>query len=244
MHATGSPGNWTWEIWDAGVLGTCSLTIADTVFYCYPGQYPSLAHDPISNTILAGYKAYYYKEYAGTICYNGAHIGGIYTTDDGESWTISQPLSDTNTTQIAWADWSVTEVAHHLAHVEGDVWANGIWVNGAQLILYFERGLVTSFLPLAINEKNGIEITHAQLRILPTIGKNRATIFFEISRPAYIKINLYDTSGRRACNILETNLIAGQHAVDLRTHNLPCGLYFVSLESENVTLTKEIILVD
>jgi hypothetical protein len=244
MHATGSPGNWIWEIWDAGELGTCSLAIADTIFYCYPAQYPNLAHDPVSNTILAGYKAYYYKEHAGSVFYNGAHIGGIHTTDNGASWTISQPLSDTNTTQVPWGDWSATEVAHHLANIAGDVWAYGIWVNGAQLILYFERGLVTSFLPLAVSEDNEEDIAHTQLRILPSIGTNRATVFFSLTKPTNVKIKLYDASGRLACNILETKLIAGHHSIDLQTHNLPRGIYFVSLESENVTLTKKIILID
>lgn len=244
IHGTGSPGNWTWEIWDAGVLGTCSLTIADTVLYCYPGQYPNLAHDPISNTILAGYKAYYYKERAGTVYYNGAHIGGIYTTDNGANWTITQPLSDTNTTQIPWGSWSATEIAHRLGNVGGDVWAYGIWVDANALVLYFERGLVTSFLPLAINGKNGVEIAHTQLRMLPSIGTNRATVFFALTKPANVKINMYDASGRLACNILDTNLSAGQHAVDLRRHNLPHGIYFVLLESKNVTLTRKIILID
>jgi hypothetical protein len=244
MHGTGSPGNWTWEIWNAGVLGTCSLTIADTTFYCYPHQYPSISYDAISNTILASYKTFFYKEFAGTIFCDGPHIGGIYTTDTGENWTISQPLSDANTSQIPWENWSATEVAHRMFCTGGNLWSYAIWVDGVALVLYFERGLVTSFLPLAVNENKEAKISHAQLRILPSIGTNRTTIYFDLLKPANVEINLYDASGRLTRNVIEAKLIAGHHNIDLCTHDLPRGVYFVSLESENTTLTKKIVLID
>ncbi|MGB7055888.1 MAG: T9SS type A sorting domain-containing protein, partial [bacterium] len=242
LHGTGNPGNWTWEIWDAGQIGACSLTIADTTFYCYPSQYPNIAHDPVSNTILASYKAYYYKEHAGTTYYNGAHIGGIYTTDNGASWTISQPLSDVNTTQIAWGDWSATEVAHRLVNIGGDVWSYAIWVNAIQLILYFERGLVTSFLPLAIDENDVGSILCTYLHINPSISKGKSIIQFCLSRPGNIDINLYDINGRLIKILHEAHFSGGNHFLDLHNYDLPNGIYFVSLETGCMILTRKVVL--
>jgi hypothetical protein len=242
MHGTGSPGNWTWEIWDAGQIGTCSLTIADTTFYCYPEQYPNISHDPVSNTILISYKAFFYKEYAGSIYYNGAHIGGVYTTDNGASWTISQPLSDTNTTQIAWGDWNATEVAHWLANIGGDVWAYGIWVHAIELAIYFERGLVTSFLPLAVNESSDNSIIHTYLQISPSIAKGMVSIEFSLSQASAVEINLYDINGRLVSNIHRGDLNSGHHYINLPTHSLTNGIYFVSVQTGCVAQTKKFAL--
>lgn len=240
---TGSPGNWTWEIWDAGQLGTCSLTIADTTFYCYPGFYPSLSHNPVSNTILASYKAHYYKEYAGTIYYDGAHIGGIYTTDNGTNWTISQPLSDANTTQIPWGDWSTTEVAHRLVNINGNVYSYAIWIDGTALVLYFERGLVKSFLPLAIDEHDVASIPCNHLQINPSISKGKSIIQFYLSRPGNIVIDLYDTNGRLVRILHEGHFPDGYHSIDLQTYDLPNGIYFVSLEGNCENAISKVVLV-
>jgi hypothetical protein len=242
MHGVGSPGNWTWEIWDAGQLGTCSLTVADTTFYCYPSQYPNLSYDPVSNTILASYKAYYYKEYAGTIYYDGAHIGGIYTTDNGAHWTISQPLSDPNTTQIPWGDWSATEVAHRLVSIGGDVWSYAVWIDGITFALYFERGLVTSFLPTGINANTEQSVLHAHLHITPSISSGRTRIEFGLSQPEWVEVNLYDINGRLISNIHEGKFSGGYHSLDLLNYDLPSGIYVISLETDCRFLTRKFVL--
>ncbi len=243
MHGIGSPGNWTWEIWDAGQLGTCSLSVADTTFYCYPSQYPSISHDPVSNTILASYKAYFYKEYNGTVYYNGAHIGGLYTTNNGANWTISQPLSDTNTTQIAWGDWSYTELAHRLVNIDNDVYSYALWVHVTHLILYFERGLVKSFLPLAIEENDVSDIHFNNLHINPSVSRGKSIIQFSLSHPANINIKLYDTNGRLVKILHKGHLSSGYHTFDLQTGNLPNGVYFVSLECDCVNTVSKLVLV-
>jgi hypothetical protein len=246
MHGVGSPGNWIWEIWDVGQLGTCSLTIADTTFYCYPSQYPSLSYDPASNTILASYKAYYYKYYYKeqlcTVYYDGAHIGGIYTANTGANWNISQPLSDANTTQIPWGDWGATEVAHHLVNIGGDVWAYAIWVHEAALILYFERGLVTSFLPLAISESTEQSVLQAQLQITPSVSIGKARIEFTLSHPEQIDVNLYDVNGRLIRNIDKGRSSSGRHSLELQNYDLPSGVYVISLETDHELLTKKFVL--
>jgi hypothetical protein len=85
---------------------------------------------------------------------------------------------------------------------------------------------------------------HAHLSIIPSIGRGRQTIHLDLSRTTSVKLDIYDASGRLIFNIIDKSLIKGSYSIDLRTHDLPCGIYFVSLESENVTLTKKIILID
>jgi hypothetical protein len=229
LHGIGSPGNWTWEVHDAGQLGTCSLTVADTTFYCYPSQYPSIAHDPISNTILASYKAFFYKEYGGTVYYNGPHIGGIYTTDNGVTWIVSQPLSDPDTGQIPWSDWGYIEMAHRLVKTSGDVWAYSIWVDESDLILYFERGLVTSFLPVAINESTWDGVSRIPIRINPSISKTGSNIEFSMPCPGNLEIDLYNVAGRFIKTLIQGKLQGGDYVIPVPTNELPVGVYYVVL---------------
>lgn len=241
-HGTGGPGNWTWNIWDARQLGTCSLTIADTTLYCYPVQYPNLSYDPASNTILASYKAYYYKEYAGTTYYDGAHIGGIYTTNNGNNWIITQPLSDANTSQINWNDWRATEVAYRLANVAGEVCSYGIWVNSYDQNLYFERGKVASFSPLAIDENTELSVMQDHFVVAPCISRGVVRIEFALAKTGWVEINLYDICGRLINNIHEGNVSGGHHVIDLNGADLPNGVYFVSLRTELSAATRRIVL--
>ncbi|UCG29661.1 MAG: T9SS type A sorting domain-containing protein [candidate division WOR-3 bacterium] len=242
MRGTGGPGNWTWDIWDAGQLGTCSLTVADTIFYCYPSQYPNLSYDPVSNTVLASYKVYYFKEYADTTYYDGAHIGGIYTTNNGNHWIITQPLSDTNTTQIQWYDWGATEVAYRLANIAGEVWAYGIWVHGVEQVLHFERGKIESFSPLAVNEEAQQNALFAHVHVTPSISTGSAGIEFTLSHQGRVEINLYDISGRLVSNVHKGTMSAGYHLIQLNNTDLPNGIYFLSFQIAASGITRKFVL--
>jgi hypothetical protein len=101
--------------------------------------------------ILIGFKADYFKGYPAAspteIWYDGAHIGGIASQDNGASWDVLAPLSDANTGQIIWGDWNATELAHRLAYIGNEgIYSYGVWVHEAELNAYFERGLLRYYL--------------------------------------------------------------------------------------------------
>jgi hypothetical protein len=243
MHGTGPPGNWTWEIWDARELGTCSLTIADTTFYCYPSQYPNLSYDPVSNTILASYKAYYYKEHAGTIYYDGAHIGGIYTSDNGSNWTITPPLSAPNTGQIVFNSWNSTDVAHRLVNLNGNVYSYALWVDDINLILYFERGLVTPFLPTGIEENITSETRNFSFTISPTIVSDACQLRINTPITCEANITIYDCAGRNVGSLHSYYLPAGSHSFEIPITNFSKGVYFIKMEILSEEYTKKFVVV-
>ncbi|MGB7053995.1 MAG: T9SS type A sorting domain-containing protein [bacterium] len=244
MHGIGNPGNWTWEKFDVKQLGTCSLTIADTTFYCYPNQYPNLSYDPVSNTVLASYKAYYYKKYAGTIYYNGAHIGGIYTTDNGANWTITEPLSAPNIGQIAFDDWNSTDVAHRLANVDGNIYSYALWAHEVDLILYFERGLVKSFLPTGIEENDDVKTTKLSLTLSPTIVSNACQLRLTTPVKCEASITILDCAGRKVRELYRGNIETGSHIIEIPTSRLPKGIYFARLETASSTQVLKFVVAD
>lgn len=107
----GSPGARTWDVFNVRELGTCTLGYGDTLLYCYPSMYPSIAQG-YGFYFGVYYKGYYLMLASGDTIRNGAHIGGIHGWSD--AWQIAPPISEPNTGEIAWDDWGVTEVAHRM----------------------------------------------------------------------------------------------------------------------------------
>jgi hypothetical protein len=137
IRGYGSPGNWVWSVWDAGVIGYDSAYCYNTLWYCVPSQYPSLAYNPLYDMVLCTYKS---NIIIGTT-HNGPHIQGIWTQDGGMTWGITNPLSEAATT-IIWGDWSATETAHRLVSVGYYSKAYSVWVDGTALLMYSESEYV------------------------------------------------------------------------------------------------------
>jgi hypothetical protein len=233
FHGTGSPGNWDWTVLNIRQLGAESLWTGDTLYYCYPSMFPNVSYEPLSNTILVSYKAYYLKVFGNHTVYNGAHIGGVYSTDNGSTWTVSNPLSESNVGEIAWDDWCSTEVAHSLVNVDGNVYSYGIWVHeGWSRNLYFERGVVRPFLPLTIEENDHQSIGKTHLQVLPTINTDYVQVTFNILIPDNATIILFDVAGRLVDTIFAGYLEEGIHTVDINSSKLANGIYFVALETD------------
>lgn len=62
---TGSPGSWTWTVWDVTTMEV-NTVISDTLFQFAIGQYPSVSYDPVSGLILVAAKSNYIKIYQPT----------------------------------------------------------------------------------------------------------------------------------------------------------------------------------
>ncbi|UCC12633.1 MAG: hypothetical protein JSW02_03640, partial [candidate division WOR-3 bacterium] len=178
FHAEGSPGNWSWEMYDINELGVCSTRVSDTLFYCSPVQYPSVAYDPVSNTVLIAYLADFLKINGTDTLYAGPHIGGIYSVDNGATWTISAPLCETHINEISWDEWGATEVAHRLVNTDAVNTDSGVYsyaVCQRNLDIYFEKGLVRPFVLLGIDEHSNSAV-YVQLHAAPTISRDKCAI--------------------------------------------------------------------
>ncbi len=237
-HGTGSPGSWTWEVWDVRELGAESTWIADTLFYAAPSQYPSISYDPVSGMILVSYKGNYYKgDNATWATYNGAHIGGIYTYDNGQTWIVSDVLSEPQVGTIAWADWNATEVAHRLVNTGDSVYAYATWAHETELNLYFERGAIKRFTGIAETDEHTVR---TELVLTPTICADHCYATFSLSRPGDVELTLYDATGRRVLNIF-SGTCEGLQKIDIPTSRLTNGAYFFVLKTGNSTTTRKII---
>ncbi|MDH4210580.1 MAG: T9SS type A sorting domain-containing protein [candidate division WOR-3 bacterium] len=230
--ATGSPGNWTWDIWHQDTVGFDSTWIGDTLYYCAPSQYPSLSYDPVFGRVLASCKSYIYVgNTVNWAMYDGAHIQGVYTDDGGSSWHITDALSTANTGEIIWDDWNATETADWLGYSGPYLKNYSIWVledpNTEAGELYFE-----SWSMPAIEETGDLSVSILDFEIFPSVVTNAGVVRFTMQIAGYVSVRVYDVSGRTVEGIFDGYLDRGTHKVDLRTDYLCSGTYFTVLQTE------------
>jgi hypothetical protein len=68
------------------------------------------------------------------------------------------------------------------------------------------------------------------------------TIEFSIPRTSHVTITIHDMLGRHACTLLNEVKVGGTHTVSWDAARFPSGVYFYSVRSENMVLTRRMIL--
>ncbi len=117
FRGTGSPGSWSWTVYNVTQIAACSTWWGSNLRYAYPVQYASIASDPWSEYIVVSYKGYYYYgDTYGYSTHDGAHIGAIcgYASSYNMQWTPNYAASVANNNDIEWDDWGATEMPHRL----------------------------------------------------------------------------------------------------------------------------------
>jgi hypothetical protein len=243
FHGIGTPGNWNWDVYNARQLSAESLWSGDTLYYCYPSQYPSVSFEPITNTILISFKSYYYHGDTQTWSdLDGAHIGGMYTTVNGATWQVTGPLSEPNNGEINWGDWNANEVAHRLAYVDGNVNSYGLWVNESELNLYFELGRVKPFYKTGIHEVSDENVHTSLISVAPTITNNTCLITMVLPSFAYARIKLYDAAGREVAKLHDRILETGIHQLSCDVSRYMPGVYFVHADIQGTVYAEKVII--
>lgn len=102
--------------------------------------------------------------------------------------------------------------------------------------------------PMGITEtKKGIKSQYSLLS--PVLFRDEIKINFELQKPSYVKIEIFDKLGRGVVVLLHRKMKEGRHTLfwDRRDKNgrrIPQGLYFVTLETETFSITKKLTLMN
>ena len=73
---------------------------------------------------------------------------------------------------------------------------------------------------------------------------NPATkIKFDLPKNSYVKINVFDVTGRMINEIVNQNLSAGSYETEFNGSNLSSGIYYYRIEAGDFVETKKMILV-
>jgi hypothetical protein len=116
FRGIGSPGSWSWTVYNITEIGACSTWSGDTLKYAYPVQYPSIMGDAMYDLVVVAYKGYAYKGDAyGNSSHDGPQIGAVLgygISSNDITWTLNGSISQPNNGEIEWDEWGATEMAH------------------------------------------------------------------------------------------------------------------------------------
>jgi hypothetical protein len=243
-RGTGGPGSWTWTLWSQDVVGADSFWVADTLFYAAPSQYPTFSYDPASGCVAAVCKYnYYLGDNVTWATLNGAHVGAMYTFDDGATWEVSNPLSTANTGGIIWEDWNATEAADLLEPNGAHPYVHTVWVHEDPATeageLYYERELLAPF-PYGVNEVTSGLVSVYGFSVTPSVTSGICRAAFTMPASGNVALKVFDVSGRLVENVF-SGRAAGEQEFNINTSQLSNGAYFVVLETEQGNVTQKVI---
>jgi hypothetical protein len=240
FHGTGGPGSWSWTMFNVNDYELETVQ-GDYSYYFAPIQYGSMCHDPVTGMLAVTFKCYYETIYTPTndTIHDGYHVGAIYSTDNGGTWTPSWPLS-TPDIGAQLINWNATETAHRLVYEDGSVWAHTVWIEDVTFNTYYERGRLAPYVGVAEMEN---DIVSYNFSVKPNVTTNHCEAVFNMPVSGDVGVRLYDATGRLIENVYEGSLEHGNQAINVNTADLATGTYFVVLETEAGSDAQKIIKV-
>ena len=98
-------------------------------------------------------------------------------------------------------------------------------------------------LPALSNENSSVIINQFNLtRLFPNPFNPVLNIDFEINQAGWVKVNIADITGSMVKTVYEGYEGVGKHHLSWDSDKLPSGTYFVTLEFENLSLTRKVVL--
>jgi hypothetical protein len=71
----------------------------------------------------------------------------------------------------------------------------------------------------------------------------RTMISFDVAESRHVSVKVYDIQGKEVEILVNQNLTPGKYNVDFNGENLASGIYFYSLETENVYQVKKMVMI-
>ena len=142
-------------------------------------------------------------------------------------------------------DYVVTIVRNHMViarrghneiyAVAGD--ADGNWAVPNQ-----EYNKIAQWMP-GVSEQPGSEsVAKTSLSLSPNIGNQMVKISFTLATPGHASVSLYNTLGQKVMTVLDSRNEVTSYTIDLSVKKLPSGIYFVRLDSGNVSMTDKLVI--
>ena len=73
---------------------------------------------------------------------------------------------------------------------------------------------------------------------------NPSTVIkYSLPEAGFVSLVVYNVLGSQVTNLISQNMIAGNHNVKFNASNLPSGIYFYTLKSNKVSITRKMMLI-
>ncbi|MBT8196792.1 MAG: T9SS type A sorting domain-containing protein, partial [Bacteroidia bacterium] len=99
---------------------------------------------------------------------------------------------------------------------------------------------INLFTGVSVNELNG---SIANFNLVPNPANGFTTIELDLKKGEKIKIDVLDLSGRLVEPVIEKKLDSGSHFIPIIS-KLSNGVYFVTLQTQNFSSAKKLIIIN
>ncbi|MCX7876814.1 MAG: putative Ig domain-containing protein [Melioribacteraceae bacterium] len=103
--------------------------------------------------------------------------------------------------------------------------------------------LTTDKTIVGIEEIGGIPTKFYLHQNYPNPFNPSTTIKFEIAKQSNVRLTVYNSIGKDVAELINKEMSAGNYQVNFDATNLPSGIYYYKLETENFTQTRKMLLV-
>lgn len=144
------------------------------------------------------------------------------TTDAGVSWQVQQYCaSNFRTVYFPSSDtgYVMGNQGVMMKTVDGGSYPNGI------------ESMITGVI-----DNNFLMQNH------PNPFTQSTTIEFEITKPAYVSLMVFDQLGKKIASLIHEEKQAGVYKTEFQSNGLPPGIYYYSLSAGKKTQTKKLII--
>ncbi len=210
----------------------------------------SLAVDRANNLYAA------YTSWDTSDCSAGGFANGDiylqYSTDRGVSWVPKINLTDSHSPLCAAGDcesdhWSslaeVADTAIHLFYVNdrdagGIPQTEGSATDNPMLYLHYREGL-----PLTgISDDPSVPKAFNLSQNYPNPFNARTNIDFELAKPGFVELTVYDITGAKVATLASRRMEAGSHQVNWDANGISSGVYYYTLKANGSEVTKKMTL--
>jgi len=171
----------------------------------------------------------------------------VYSTDCGTTWTTvwsaqGSTLSTHAVTTAAFvptsdADWKLKSVNLNsvpngamLAFRATSDYGNNLYIDNINVMANVAAGV-------------GNVITGASVSLYPNPAKESATLEFKLNKSTKVVVNVLDAVGRVVTTVANTEMAQGVQQLAIPTSNLAGGMYNVSVQTEEGTVTKTLSVI-
>ncbi|OGU19241.1 MAG: hypothetical protein A2059_00785, partial [Ignavibacteria bacterium GWA2_55_25] len=183
--------------------------------------------------------------------WGGSSLQGMYFLDSMNGWAVGGGVGGTKVlrTSDAGDTWILQthDINTNGVPVNNTI-LNGVFMTGASegwvvgnygtVLKTSSGGMVTSI----EDENSTVPFDFELSQNYPNPFNPSTTIEFRLVKESFVELSVTNTLGKRVATLVEGTRPAGDHVATFDAADLPSGVYFYSLRSGNVSITKRLML--
>ncbi len=179
-----------------------------------------------------------------------------YDADTGECGAAGYANNTSFITSYPGSDTLLIESGCYVFHIVDD-WGDGMccdYGEGSYTITNQDGTILASGGDFGAEERIVLNIINEitvdiqepidrnTLKVFPNPAQDNFNIAFDLNTTGDVGVSLYNALGQRVQSLQNTTYSAGENNIQMNTRNLPSGLYFVTLHTENGDFSKRITI--